>query len=68
MTTIGKSINEIKIGNSAQIVKTITEADIELFARATGDFNPVHLEAAYAEKTMQFSFLIQKNFTTVLLH
>jgi len=52
MTTIGKSIDEMKIGDSAQIVKTITEGDIELFARATGDFNPVHLDATYAEKTM----------------
>ena len=52
MTTIGKSIGELKIGDSAQIVKTITEGDIELFARATGDFNPVHLDAAYADKTM----------------
>jgi 3-hydroxybutyryl-CoA dehydratase len=48
----GKSIGELRIGDSAQIVKTITEGDIELFARATGDFNPVHLDAAYAEKTM----------------
>jgi 3-hydroxybutyryl-CoA dehydratase len=48
----GKSIHELKIGDSAQISKTITEADIELFARATGDFNPVHLDQAYAEKTM----------------
>ncbi len=47
----GKSIHELKIGDSAQISKTITEADIELFARATGDFNPVHLDQAYAEKT-----------------
>jgi len=52
MTTQGKSIGELKIGDSAQIVKTITEEDIELFARATGDFNPVHLDATYAEKTM----------------
>ena len=52
MTTIGKSIDEMKIGDSAQISKTITEADIELFAKATGDFNPVHLDEAYAEKTM----------------
>ena len=52
MTTIGKSIDEMRIGASAQIVKTITEGDIELFARATGDFNPVHLDAAYADKTM----------------
>ena len=48
----GKSIHELKIGDSAQISKTITEADIELFARATGDFNPVHLDQAYSEKTM----------------
>lgn len=48
----GKSIQELKIGDSAQISKTITEGDIELFARATGDFNPVHLDQAYAEKTM----------------
>jgi 3-hydroxybutyryl-CoA dehydratase len=50
--TEGKSIHELKIGDSAQISKTITEADIELFARATGDFNPVHLDQAYSEKTM----------------
>lgn len=48
----GKSIEQLKIGDSAQIVKTITEGDIELFAKATGDFNPVHLDQAYAEKTM----------------
>jgi len=49
--TEGKSIYELKVGDSAQISKTITESDIELFARATGDFNPVHLDQAYAEKT-----------------
>ena len=52
MVVEGKSIHELKVGDSAQISKTITEGDIELFARATGDFNPVHLDAAYAEKTM----------------
>jgi 3-hydroxybutyryl-CoA dehydratase len=48
----GKSIHELKIGDSAQISKIITESDIELFARATGDFNPIHLDQTYAEKTM----------------
>ena len=48
----GKSIYELKVGDSAQISKTITEGDIELYARATGDFNPIHLDQAYAEKTM----------------
>jgi len=50
--TKGKSIDELRVGDSAQISKTITEGDIELFARVTGDFNPVHLDQAYAEKTM----------------
>jgi 3-hydroxybutyryl-CoA dehydratase len=49
--TLGKSIHELKIGDSAQISKTITETDINDFARVTGDFNPVHLDQAYAEKT-----------------
>jgi 3-hydroxybutyryl-CoA dehydratase len=48
----GKSIDELRVGDSAQISKTITEGDIELFARVTGDFNPVHLDQTYAEKTI----------------
>jgi 3-hydroxybutyryl-CoA dehydratase len=48
----GKSIDELKIGDSAEWSKTVTEDDIELFAKATGDFNPVHLDQAYAEKTI----------------
>jgi len=47
----GKTIDEIKIGDSAQISNTITEKTIHDFAEATGDFNPIHLDQAYAEKT-----------------
>ena len=52
MTIEGKSIDELKVGDSAQISKKITETDINDFARVTGDFNPVHLDQAYAEKTI----------------
>ena len=48
----GKSIDELKIGDSAQLSKTITDTDINDFARVTGDFNPVHLDQAYAERTI----------------
>ena len=48
----GKSIDELKIGDSAQISETITEEVINDFARATGDFNPIHLDQVYAEKTI----------------
>lgn len=47
----GKSINELNIGDSAQITKVITEEVVNDFARATGDFNPIHLDQSYAEKT-----------------
>jgi 3-hydroxybutyryl-CoA dehydratase len=47
----GKSIDELKIGDSAQISKVITEEMIKDFAKASGDFNPVHLDQIYAEKT-----------------
>jgi 3-hydroxybutyryl-CoA dehydratase len=49
--TKGKFIDEIKIGDSAQISNTITETVINDFAKATGDFNPIHLDQTYAEKT-----------------
>ena len=52
MTTKGKSIDELKIGDSAQFSKTITETDINDFAKVTGDFNPLHLDQGYAEKTV----------------
>jgi 3-hydroxybutyryl-CoA dehydratase len=48
----GKSIQELKTGDSAEISRTVTEKDIKDFAGVTGDFNPVHLDQAYAEKTM----------------
>lgn len=47
----GKSIHELKIGDAAQISKTITEEIVNEFARVTGDTNPVHTDQAYAEKT-----------------
>lgn len=47
----GKSIGELKVGDSAEWSRTVTEDHIKLFAEATGDFNPVHLVQAYAEKT-----------------
>jgi len=48
----GKSIHELKIGDSAEISRTVTEEDIQGFAKVTGDFNPLHLNQDYAEKTI----------------
>ena len=43
---------DIKVGDTASFSKTVTEADIVNFAGTTGDFNPVHVDAEYASKSM----------------
>lgn len=43
--------NTLKIGDSAEYSKTITESDIYQFAEITGDYNPVHVDELYAQKT-----------------
>jgi len=48
---IGKTIDELKVGQTARFSKTITEADIILFAGVTGDLNPAHVDEEYAKKT-----------------
>lgn len=45
-------MQEIKLGDSASFTKTVTEADITLFAGYSGDFNPAHINAVAAEQGM----------------
>ena len=47
----GKTYDEIQMGDSASFSKTITEADIILFAGISGDFNPLHMNEEYAKTT-----------------
>lgn len=42
---------EISVGDSRQYSKTLTREDVALFARTSGDTNPVHLDEAYAKTT-----------------
>jgi 3-hydroxybutyryl-CoA dehydratase len=42
---------EIQLGDAAEFSKTVSEADIYLYAGITGDFNPAHINEAYAGKT-----------------
>lgn len=43
--------DEITVGQSAEYSKTITDAEITMFAEITGDFNPVHIDEEAASKT-----------------
>lgn len=48
----GMCFEELMVGQTASFGKTITEADIVLFAAVTGDTNPMHLNAEYAKDTV----------------
>jgi 3-hydroxybutyryl-CoA dehydratase len=43
---------DLELGMEASLSKTVTAADILAFAEITGDWNPVHLDADYAAKTV----------------
>lgn len=47
-----KKFDEIAVGDSAWMRRTITEADIVNFAGVSGDFNPIHIDELFARDTM----------------
>ena len=47
----GYDIEDLDAGMSATFAKTITEADIVLFASASGDNNAVHINEEFAQTT-----------------
>jgi phosphate acetyltransferase/phosphate butyryltransferase len=53
MDTIeNRTFDELKVGDSASLARTLTRADIELFAVMSGDVNPAHLDDEYARSDM----------------
>lgn len=47
----GYDIEDLEVGMSASFAKTITEADIVLFAAVSGDNNAVHINEEFAQTT-----------------
>ncbi|MBO9401926.1 MaoC family dehydratase [Shimia sp. R9_1] len=45
-------IEDLEIGMSRYVRKTVTDQDIEMFAAVSTDHNPVHLDEDYARDTM----------------
>jgi phosphate acetyltransferase/phosphate butyryltransferase len=50
-TIRNRTFDEIKVGESASIERTLTPEDIQLFALMSGDMNPQHLDAEFAAST-----------------
>lgn len=49
--TGGYILDELSVGMTAEKHVPVTEARIGLFAEASDDFNPVHMDEAFAAKT-----------------
>ncbi len=44
-------LEDLAVGQTAEFAKTITDADVTLFAGVTGDFNPVHVDETAAQRS-----------------
>ena len=51
MILSGLFLEDLSVGQSAELARTVTGGDLEAFAAVTGDDNPVHLDEAFAATT-----------------
>ena len=45
------AFNDLKVGQTASLTKTITEEDLNHFIAITGDENPLHIDESFAKQT-----------------
>ena len=63
----GYYLEDLDVGMTASYAKTVTEADVILFAGVSGDDNPVHINAEYAEQTMFGQRIVHGMFSAALI-
>ena len=63
----GKTIEELKVGDTARFSKTISESDVYMFAGVTGDLNPAHVNEEYAKGTFFKTRIVHGMLTASLI-
>ncbi len=63
----GYYIEDISEGMTASYAKTVTEADVILFAGISGDDNPVHINEEFASQTMFKGRIVHGMFSAALI-
>ena len=48
---IGRAIDELSVGDSAELSRLVSDGDIAEFVEAVGDHNPVHSDPLFAAAT-----------------
>ena len=63
----GKWYDEVKVGDSFGSSLTVTETHLVLAAGMFGDFNPLHVDEAFAEKSRFGGRILHGPFTSALV-
>ena len=58
----------VAVGQRAERSLTLTAKHVATFAELTGDYNPLHFDEAFAERTKFGRLVVQGGLTTGLLH
>lgn len=59
---------DLSVGQKASRSLQLTEEHVKMFAEMTGDYNPLHFDASFAEQTTFKRLIVQGGLTTGLLH
>lgn len=59
--------DELEVGDSASLSRSVTEQDIALFAHLSGDVNPAHMDPEFAENTMFKGVIVHGMWTAGLV-
>lgn len=63
----GYYLEDLEVGMAASYAKTISEADVVLFAGISGDDNPVHINEEYAAQTPFKRRIVHGMFSAALI-
>lgn len=63
----GYYLEDLDVGMSDSFAKTITDADVCIFAGVSGDTNPVHINEEYAQTTMFGKRIVHGMFSAALI-
>lgn len=63
----GYYLEDLEVGMTASYAKTVTEADVVLFAGVSGDDNPVHINEEFAAQTPFGQRIVHGMFSAALI-
>lgn len=65
--TYESTADDFRVGERASVTRTVTEEDVNAFAELIGDFNPLHVDEAYARQSRFGARIAHGVFTTGLI-